>query len=528
MALRTQPIRPIHFFAGGGAFLLLLLLTLGTSIAVWMRAEISSGLDASDWAAVRFTVLQALVSAALSVLLAVPVARALARRKFPGRSALVTLLGAPFILPSIVAVLGIVAVWGRSGYVSDALEFIGFDRLNIYGFKGVVLAHVFFNLPLATRLFLQGWQSVPSEHFRLCAQLGFSPRDTNRYIERPMLRSVLPSAFLLVFLLCITSFAVALALGGGPKATTVELAIYQALRFDFDLAKAAQLAILQFTLCALLAGATMVFTKPLRFSLGLDRPIQRWDATGPWAVRMDIFYMVSAGLFLLLPLLSIFLRGIVPLFSLGSDVVSAAANSVLIALCSTALTIFLSLSLASFIIRIARRQSRISKIVEALGFITLAASPFVIGTGLFIILNPYVDPFKAALPVTAVINSAMALPFAMRVILPALWRAEGHYGRLADSLGLTRWKRFWIAIWPRIKRPIGFSAGLSAALSMGDLGVIALFAPPDISTLPLMMYRLMAAYQMEAASGVALLLVGLSLVLFWVFDKGGRLEHSIR
>jgi thiamine transport system permease protein len=44
-----------------------------------------------------------------------------------------------------------------------------------------------------------------------------------------MLRAVLPGAVLLVFLLCMTSFAVALTLGGGPRATTVELAIYQAL-----------------------------------------------------------------------------------------------------------------------------------------------------------------------------------------------------------------------------------------------------------------------------------------------------------
>ena len=64
-----------------------------------------------------------------------------------------------------------------------------------------------------------------------------------------MLREVLPGAFVLVFLLCMTSFAVALTLGGGPRATTVELAIYQALRFDFDLGRAAWLALIQFALC---------------------------------------------------------------------------------------------------------------------------------------------------------------------------------------------------------------------------------------------------------------------------------------
>jgi thiamine transport system permease protein len=59
---------------------------------------------------------------------------------------------------------------------------------------------------------------------------------------------------------------------------------------------------------------------------------------------------------------------------------------------------------------------------------------------------------------------------------------------------------------------------------MGDLGVIALFAPPEVATLPLLMQRLMAAYRMEAAAGVALVLVGLTFALFWVLDRGGRLD----
>ena len=69
---------------------------------------------------------------------------------------------------------------------------------------------------------------------------------------------------------------------------------------------------------------------------------------------------------------------------------------------------------------------------------------------------------------------------------------------------------------------MGFAAGLCAALSMGDLGVIALFAAPDQATLPLEMLRLMGAYRMADAQGAALLLLILSLGLFWIFDRGGR------
>jgi thiamine transport system permease protein len=73
-----------------------------------------------------------------------------------------------------------------------------------------------------------------------------------------------------------------------------------------------------------------------------------------------------------------------------------------------------------------------------------------------------------------------------------------------------------------MRAQIGFAAGLAAALSIGDLGVIALFADPERATLPLQVYRLMGAYQMQAAAGAALLLLILSFTAFWVLDQGGR------
>ena len=110
------------------------------------------------------------------------------------------------------------------------------------------------------------------------------------------------------------------------------------------------------------------------------------------------------------------------------------------------------------------------------------------------------------------------------VVLPALGEARTVDGRLADSLGMRGLARFRLVAWPRLRRPIGFAAGLAAALSMGDLGVIALFAPPDLTTLPLLMQQLMAAHRMLQAAGVALVLLALSYAVFWLFDRGGRID----
>jgi len=508
-------------WTGGGVAALLLLINGGTLAAVALRAEGPAAMGAADWAALRFTLWQASLSAVLSVALAVPVARAFARRSFPGRGVLITVMGAPFILPTIVAVLGLLAVFGRNGLVSNALGLLGLPPMQIYGPQGVVLAHVFFNLPLATRLILQGWLSIPSERFRLAAALGMGPRDVMRHLEWPMLREVVPGAMLVIFLICLTSFAVALTLGGGPRATTVELAIYQAFRFDFDLSKAALLALVQFGLCATAALLVWRVTVPAAFGAGLDRPIERWDAGSVRLRVQDAGAIATAGLFLLLPLAMVVLGGLPNLASLPDLVWRAAGRSLAVALVSTALTLSFALALSMAIVRLDGRRGAV---LEGIGLMALAASPLVIGTGLFILIFPVANPARLALPVTALVNAAMALPFALRAILPALRQIEATQGRLADSLGMGGWARLRLVTLPRLARPLGFAGGLSAAMSMGDLGVITLFADPQGATLPLQLYRLMSAYRMADAAGAALLLLCLSLALFWLFDRGGRMR----
>ncbi|NVO57723.1 thiamine/thiamine pyrophosphate ABC transporter permease ThiP [Rhodobacteraceae bacterium B1Z28] len=510
MAERTQPVNP---WPGTGAAALVAALILGTLVTIGLRAETGGQFGPADWSALRFTLTQAVLSAVLSAVLAVPVARALARRRFPGRRVLIALMGAPFILPVIVAILGLLQVFGRAGWISDALGVFGLPPIRIYGLHGVVLAHVFFNLPLATRLVLQGWQEIPAERFRLAAQLGCDGMAMFRLIEWPMLRRILPGVLAVVFAICLTSFAVALTLGGGPRATTIELAIYQAFTYDFDLGRAALLSGLQLVLTVAAAMAALRFSRGDGLGAGLDRAIRRWDGGIPVA---DTLWIAAAAIFLLLPLASVVISGFAGFFDMPVLVFRAALTSILVAAASTAVLLLLALPMATAI-----ATGRYG-IIELCGILGLAASPLVIGTGLFILIRPVVNPAALALPVTAVVNAVMALPFALRILVPAAQDNVARYGRLALSLDMNNRTFFSRILLARMRPQIGFAAGLSAALSMGDLGVIALFADPQIATLPLQIYRLMGAYQMQAAAGGALLLLILSMGAFWILDRGGR------
>ena len=504
MALSVVPITPR--WPGAVTVALVLLLTMGTLGAVAWRAEWAGGLAPADWAAVRFTIVQALLSAVISVTLALPVARALARRRFYGRQMLITLLGAPFLLPVIVAVFGLLAVFGRNGVFNTLLEQFGLAPVPIFGIQGVLLANVFFNLPLAIRFILQGWLSIPAERFRLVASLN---APVGRLLEWPMLRSVVPNTLVVIFLICLTSFAVALTMGGGPRATTVELAIYQAVRFDFDLGKAALLAGVQFALGVTAALFALRITSENPLGAGLDRTVQRWDHA---RLSVDSLWIMAAALFLLVPLAMVVLRGLPGLMDLPGSIWAAALRSVLVAIGAAVLCVAMALALAL----------RGGMVASVIGALPLAASGLVMGTGGFLIVFPFIRPADVALAVTLLVNATLALPFALRSIAPAAAQIKADYGRLGASWGMPGWPWVRLVVLPRMRRPLGFAAGLAAAVSMGDLGVITLFAGQSEETLPLAMYRLMGAYRMETAASAALLLLGLSLLLFWICDRWGR------
>ncbi|MFN3969923.1 MAG: thiamine/thiamine pyrophosphate ABC transporter permease ThiP [Gemmobacter sp.] len=493
--------------------LALIALTLAPVLALAGRVPLTLALSAPDLAAIRFTLLQALLSAAISTALAIPLARALARRRFPGRAALITALGAPFLLPALSAVLGLLTVFGRAGWVNAALAALSLPPVSIYGLHGVVLAHVVFNLPLATRLILFGWAAIPAERFRLARALDFTPAATFRHLEAPMLRGLIPGVFLTIFAICLTSFAVALTLGGGPRATTVELAIYQALRFDFDLPAAARLALVQLALCTAAFLAARHLAVAAAFGAGLDRA-EPPPAPPGWRAAADAAIIALATLALALPIVAIALRGLPGLSTLPPEVWAAAARSIAVALAAATTTLALALPLALA----AARGPALPALAATL---PLATSGLALGTGLFLILNPLIRPADIALPVTVLVNALLTLPFAFRLLLPGAQALLPH-DRLARALNLGPWARLrWVTL-PRMARPLGFAGGLAAALAMGDLGVIVLFAGEGNPTLPLIVHRLMGAFRMEAAASAALLLMALSFALFALIDRIGR------
>lgn len=514
------------------AFLVPIALVVASLIALWSVAADSlsgsnpfvavSELFSERYVrrAIEFTLMQAKLSALLSTLLAVPLARAFASRNFPARQAILSLFGAPFILPVIVAILGLIAIWGRNGLIAQFNEALGLPELPFFGLFGILLAHVFFNLPLATRILLQGWLSIPSEHWRLAAQLGMTHKQVARHIEWPMLKERLPGVFALIFLMCATSFTVILALGGGPKATTIELAIYQAIRFEFDLERAAILACIQILLCAGLALLFRTMAKDHDTGQSLGGMIDRKDRTSPFLRNLDAVIITLAVAFLASPLLAAFLRGAFSLITHEIQwhaILMATIRSLSVSLGACTIMLLISLPLAQLSLHV---KGKAQRFVELPGFAIMVAPPIALGAGLFVMLHQHLSVDAMALPLTSLLNGLQAVPFALILLSPAMARVKRDYGRQILHLGMDRHAALRLVHWPLMRRPLGLSLGITAALSMGDLGVIALFGSPSEPTLPLYLYQQMGAYRMDQAYGTGLLLTLFAFAVFLLFDKG--------
>ncbi|MEP9386094.1 thiamine/thiamine pyrophosphate ABC transporter permease [Mesorhizobium sp. KR9-304] len=480
---------------------------------------------------VRFTLCQAALSTALSVVPAIFVARALSRHPaFPGRAFILRLFALPLALPAIVAALGILALLGRAGILAAPLStLVGGDWPGIYGLSGILVAHFFFNLPLAARLFLEALDTLPADQWRLASQLGMGPAASFRLIEWPAMRAALPGVAGLVFMLCITSFTIVLTLGGGPAATTLEVAIYQALRFDFDPARAVTFTVLQIALTAIVLAVLARLGANAAIDASLPVSSRKFVTIGRTETAFNAALVVLALLFVAAPMAATLIAGLAAdLGRLATDptVRRATATSIVLAVLSAVLSVSIALSLAAARQALARRHAKGAGFLESAagtgaGFV-LVVPPVVIGAGWFVLLRHTEFLFAAAPVMVVAVNAVMAMPFAIRAIRPAYDAAAERNDRLCAQLGIGGWNRARLIDWPVVRRPIATGFAFAMALSLGDLGVIALFGSDSVQTLPYLLLARLGSYRTDDAAGLALMLGLLCLVLVFLADWFGK------
>jgi molybdate transport system permease protein len=228
-------------------------------IALLARVSPVAFLDHLSEPAVRQALLlslaTSLAAAAICVALGLPGAYLLARRRFPGREWLDTLVDLPITVPPVVAGVGLLLLFGRMGLLGRHLEALGIRVA--FTPLAVVLAQVFVSLPFFVKAARAGFQAIDPEMELVALTLGANRWQMWRHVTLPLARPALLAGVTLAWARAMSEFGATLMFAGNlpGRTQTLPLAVMSAMEVDLETA----LSLSAITL--LVAGAALVTAK---------------------------------------------------------------------------------------------------------------------------------------------------------------------------------------------------------------------------------------------------------------------------
>ncbi|WP_405896111.1 MULTISPECIES: ABC transporter permease [unclassified Streptomyces] len=443
-----------------------------------------------------FTTWQALVSTALTLLIALPGAYVFARFDFRGKDILRAVVTVPFVLPTVVVGTAFLALVGRGG-LFDELWGVRLDTT----VWAILLAHVFFNYAVVVRTVGGLWAQLDPGQEEAARMLGASPLAAWRRVTLPALAPAVAAAALMVFLFTFTSFGVVQILGG-PTFSTLEVEIYRQTSEIFDLATAAVLTLVQFVAvgCILAVHAWTVRRRETALRL-VDASLtsRRPRGAGQWALLGGV--LATVVVLILLPLGVLVERSLdAPGFgyykALTSDdsgiflvaPIEAVGNSLTYALAATAIALVIGGLAAA---ALTRRAGRLVRGFDALLMLPLGVSAVTVGFGFLIALDEPPLDLRSSWILVPLAQALVGVPFVVRIMLPVLRAVDERLREAAAVLGASPWRVWREVDLPMVRRALLVAAGFAFAVSLGEFGATVFIARADNPTLPVAVARLL-------------------------------------
>jgi molybdate transport system permease protein len=175
------------------------------------------------WHITWFTVACALAATLLILPAGVLVAWLLARRRFPGRALVETLVSLPLVMPPVATGLLLLMLFGRRGTVGRVLERLGIEV--VFTWKAVVLAMAIMGLPLLVRTARAGFEQVNARYERVAATLGARPLRVFFTISLPLAWPSVLGGAILAFARALGEFGATIVVAGSIPGVTRTLAV---------------------------------------------------------------------------------------------------------------------------------------------------------------------------------------------------------------------------------------------------------------------------------------------------------------
>ena len=516
--LRWAWVAPAAFL---GAFLMYPLgVLVGTMAGGSDLGTVADRLAApSLWRILALAVVQALASTALALAVGLPIANVVSRYRFRGRALAQALVTVPFVLPTVVVALAF------RGLVGDRLA---------QGFALVVLAHAYVNLAVVARIVGAQWAQHDPDIESVARTLGATRWRAFTDVTLPSLRPAIASSAAVVFVFSFSSLGIVLLLGDSST-RTLESQILRQTSVLLDFPGAAATAVVQLVLVSVVLGAGALAGRrsPTR-SLRPVRLLPLPAAAVPRAAVVGT--AVLSALIVLAPIAALILTSLRAggdwrldwWLSMGTvdagttrigSPAAALATSIGFALV-TALVAAVVGGLAAVAVLVPGR----ARVVTLVAMVPLAVSTATLGLGILLAFGRAPIDLRSTGLLIPIAHSLVAVPLVVAVVAPALRSSDSRALAVAASLGARPSRAFTTAYGPVLRVVMLASAGLSAAVSLGEFGAASFLTRAGAPTVPVQIVRLLSRPGEQStgvAAALAVVLVALTLAMVLAVDRLG-------
>tara|TARA_B100000767_G_scaffold52102_1_gene47630 strand:+ start:1095 stop:2759 length:1665 start_codon:yes stop_codon:yes gene_type:complete len=491
---------------------------------------------------IGFTFLQAIMSTFLTLLIGLPIAWQLGRHRWPLQSFVKSILTMPFVMPSIVAAMGVLHIIGPAGLDIRTEESTWFATL--------IIAHAWFNMALVIRFcepVLSTLDPSLEQQMRLLPA-GRTKIGRLRNLWAPLLLPSVAAAACMTFIFSFTSFALVkwITLGDNTLESVMASVGSSAGIKDYMVSRN-----------EIILGASLIQFTILLASLWLMSWLQqRRQNLLPQASEVIVksanpkgWLIIGPGLlFALSPLIAVLwasfrvrhtdstgttyeweTSGWEFAFTATNSLPSgwdALANSLGYAGLTLIIALPLGWILAQTILDVEKQRPRLARFLDILTMLPFAASSVMIGLGVMLGMIRIDAEFFYSFWATPVLAHIMiTTPFVVRIMLPAIRSISPEYDECARTLGIPTWKRFFLIRLPLLRGSILIAGIFTLAMSLGEFGASwVVTRNSDWTTLPIMIDSLRSipynnTYTAPAACAISSVLMIITLFLFTWAEK---------
>ncbi len=505
--------------------------------------------------ALAFTFIQSLLTTLICIFLGMPVSYFLAKYSFRGKKLLINLLTVPFVLPSIVVLLGFIILYGEGGIINRIwIDITGIPLINLYGsMEGIILAHSFYNISVIIRMMIPAWENVDQNLTEISKTLGGKNWTIFWKIIFPQIKNYLISASLLIFTYTFNSFAIVLYLGE-VKYQTLEVRIFKLMKNTLNFPAGASLGILQLFFNLIIIILYIFFEKKTRvMAFGKEKSFYHEKiefSKSNWKKTIGEISLIIFTIFIIFfsisPMIAVLVASFTPntpdgspfwgylnLLSkdyeslLGASPLRLLLNTLSFALLTTLITLAFSIGIV-FILRnrLQRvnnyKKSFIENIISLAIILPMGTSSITLAMGLFLQLKDSVMFNNYVWILIVLAHVLISIPFATRSILSAYNRIDTDLLNIASTLGASRLRTFWKVELPMIKSGLIVAGIFSFAISLGEFGATNFLARAEYGTLSLGISKLLSSRTMQLPASMASVLIAVTFICFFLIQKTGE------